>query len=112
MKLAAERTSAGHPVSDLPPISPTATGVLLRLRVQPRSSREGVAGVMADTIRLRLMAPPVDGAANEALIRFLAASLKVPRSAVELVSGRTGRIKLVAVAGVSVEQAVRLLRVG
>jgi hypothetical protein len=51
----------------------------------------------------------VDGAANEALIRFLAASLNVPRSAVELVSGRTGRTKLVAVAGVSAEEAARRL---
>jgi uncharacterized protein len=68
--------------------------------------------VTADAIRLRLTAPPVDGAANEALIRFLAASLNVPRSAVELVSGRTGRNKLVAVAGISVEEAARRLGVG
>ena len=93
------------------PISPTATGVLLRLRVQPRASREEVAGVTADAIRLRLTAPPVDGAANEALIRFLAAKLNVPRSALELVSGRTGRTKVVAVAGVSVEEAARRLGV-
>jgi uncharacterized protein (TIGR00251 family) len=63
----------------------------------------------ADAIRLRLTAPPVDGAANEALIRFLAASLSVPRSAVELVSGRTGRTKLVAVTGVSVEAVLQRL---
>jgi uncharacterized protein len=68
--------------------------------------------VTADAIRLRLTAPPVDGAANEALIRFLAASLNVPRSAVELVSGRTGRNKLVAVAGISVEEAARRRGVG
>lgn len=96
----------------LPPISPTATGVLLRFRVQPRASREEVAGVTADAIRLRLRAPPVNGAANEGLIRFLAASLNVPRSAVELVSGRSGRTKLVAVTGISVEEAARRLGVG
>jgi hypothetical protein len=96
----------------LPPISPTATGVLLRLRVQPRASREEVAGVTADAIKVRLTAPPVEGAANEALIRFLAATLNVPRSAVELVSGRTGRNKLVAVRGVSVEAAAGRLGVG
>ena len=55
------------------------------------------------------MAPPVDGAANEALIRFLADRLEVPRSAVELVSGRSGRTKVVAVAGVSAEDAARRL---
>jgi uncharacterized protein (TIGR00251 family) len=93
------------------PISSTATGVLLRLRVQPRASREELAGVAGDAIRIRLTAPPVDGTANEALVRFLAVLLQVPRSAVELVSGRTGRTKLVAVTGVSVEETVRRLGV-
>jgi uncharacterized protein len=91
------------------PISPTATGVRLRLRIQPRASREEIAGVSGDAIRIRLTAPPVDGTANEALVRFLAALLQVPRSAVELVSGRTGRTKLVTVMGVSVEETVRRL---
>jgi uncharacterized protein len=99
-------------VRGLSRISPTATGVLLRLRVQPRASREGVAGVTTDAIRVRLTAPPVDGAANEALVRFLAASLNVPRSAVGLVSGHTGRTKLVAVTGVSVGEAAQRLGVG
>jgi len=96
----------------VPPISPTATGVRLRLRIQPRASREEIAGVAGDAIRIRLTAPPVDGTANEALVRFLAVLLHVPRSAVELVSGRTRRTKLVAVTGVSVEETVRRLGVG
>ena len=96
----------------LPPISATATGVRLRLRIQPRASREEIAGVAGEAIRIRLTAPPVDGAANEALVRFLAALLRVPRSAVELVSGQTGRTKLVAVTGVSVEETTRRLGVG
>ncbi len=62
-----------------------------------------------DAIRLRLTAPPVDGAANEALTRFLAARLGVPRSAVKLVSGRTGRTKVVTVSGVTVEEAAKRL---
>ena len=95
----------------LPPISPTATGVRLRLRIQPRASREEIAGVAGDMIRIRLTAPPVDGTANEALVRFLAVRLQVPRSAVELVSGHTGRTKLVAVTGVSVEETAQRLGV-
>lgn len=95
----------------LPPISPTTTGVRLRLRIQPRASREEIAGVAGDMIRIRLTAPPVDGTANEALVRFLAVRLKVPRSAVELVSGQTGRTKLVAVTGVSVEETAQRLGV-
>jgi uncharacterized protein len=96
-------------VSPSSPISPTATGVRLRLRIQPRASREEVVGVSGDAIRIRLTAPPVDGAANEALVRFLALRLEVPRSAVELVSGLTGRTKLVAVAGLSAEETGRRL---
>jgi len=65
--------------------------------------------VAGDAIRIRLTAPPVDGIANDALVRFLAILLRVPRSAVELVSGRAGRAKLVAVTGVSVEEAARRL---
>jgi uncharacterized protein (TIGR00251 family) len=80
-------------VRSLTPISATDAGVRLRLRIQPRASREEVAGVAGGAIRIRLTAPPVDGTANDALIRFLAARLKVPRSAVELASGRTGRTK-------------------
>lgn len=94
------------------PISPTATGVRLRVRVQPRSSRQEVAGAAGGAIRIRLTAPPVDGMANDALVRFLAVLLKVPRSSVELVSGRTGRAKLVAVTGVSVEETARRLGLG
>jgi uncharacterized protein len=99
-------------VRSLRPISPTGTGVRLRVRIQPRASREEIAGVAGDAIRIRLTAPPVDGTANEALVRFLAVLLQVPRSAIELVSGRTGRTKLVAVTGVSVEETVRRLGVG
>jgi uncharacterized protein (TIGR00251 family) len=83
--------------------------VRLRLRIQPRASREEIVGVAGDTIRIRLTAPPVDGAANQALVRLLAHRLQVPRSAVELISGLTGRDKLVAVAGLSAEETARRL---
>ena len=75
------------------PISPTAGGVRLRLRVQPRASREELAGLAGGAIRIRLTAPPVDGAANEALVRFLASRLEVSRSAVELVGGYGVRVR-------------------
>ena len=91
------------------PVAGTATGVRLRLRVQPRASREEMAGVAGGVIRVRLTAPPVDGAANEALVRFLAARLSVARSAVVLVSGHTGRSKAVEVAGLTAEEAARRL---
>lgn len=77
--------------------------------MQPRASRDEIAGVAGGVIRVRLTAPPVDGAANEALLRFLAARLGVPRSALAFVSGHTGRTKVVAVGGVSVEEVGRRL---
>jgi uncharacterized protein (TIGR00251 family) len=82
-------------------------GVRLTLHVQPRASRTEVAGRHGDALKMRLAAPPVDGAANEELVRFLAERLKVPRSAVTLLAGRTSRRKLVAARGVSIEE-VRL----
>jgi uncharacterized protein (TIGR00251 family) len=79
--------------------------------VQPRASRDEVAGVLGDEVRIRLTAPPVDGAANEALVRLLSARLSVPRSAVTIAAGHTGRHKLVRVAGLSVEEAASRLGV-
>jgi len=67
--------------------------------------------VAGDAIRVRLTAPPADGAANEALVRFLAGRLGVPRSAIELVSGKTGRAKLVAVTGISAAETAERLGV-
>jgi uncharacterized protein (TIGR00251 family) len=93
-------------------ISSTATGVRLQLRIQPRASREEIVGVAGDAIRIRLTAPPVEGAANEALVRLLARRLEVARSAVEVISGLTGRDKLVAVEGITAEQAARRLGLG
>ena len=81
-------------------------GVRIRIRVQPRASRSEVAGVQGNDLKVRLTAPPVEGAANDALIRFLAESLDVPRSSLSLVSGHASRTKVVELRGVS-ESAVR-----
>ena len=80
------------------------------VHVLPRASREGVAGLFGDAVRVRLTAPPLENRANEALVRFLSASLNVPRSCVEIVSGRRGRKKVVRVAGIS--RKVLFLRLG
>ena len=90
-------------------ITATATGVSLRLVVQPRASRTQVVGEHGDALKIRLAAPPVDGAANEALIEFLAKTLSVPRSAVAVRSGQAGRRKLVAVDGVTANAVLERL---
>jgi uncharacterized protein len=68
-----------------------------------------VVGVHDGRIKIRLTAPPVEGAANEALIGFLAGTLDVSRSALVLVAGHTGRRKTVVVTGIGIEEARALL---
>lgn len=74
------------------------------VRVQARASRDELAGERAGALLLRLKAPPVEGAANAALVRFLAKSLGVPVSAVEILRGASRRNKLVRVRGVRAAQ--------
>ena len=88
-----------------------AGGVELLLHIQPRAGRTDVVGVHGDALKIRLAAPPVDGEANEELIRFLAKTLGVPKSAVTLLSGATGRRKRVRVEGVTAEDAAVKLAV-
>ena len=74
--------------------------VRFSVRVQPRAAASEVSGVHGDALKVRLSAPPVDGAANEALVDLLAERLGVPRRAVRIVSGATARTKTVEVDGV------------
>jgi len=77
----------------------TAAGVVrIAVRVQPRSARNRVAGRRGDRLQVQVTAPPVEGAANAAVIEVLAAWLDVPRRTVSIAHGHTGRDKLVAVA--------------
>ncbi len=90
-------------------ITESATGIRLSVLVQPRASRNEIVGVQGGFLRIRLAAPPVDGAANEALVRFLAEELGVRRAAVTIVSGQRGRRKVVAVEGISVAEGEGLV---
>jgi len=77
----------------------TEDGVTLRVRVRPRASRDALGGEHEGALVVRLSAPPVAGAANEALARFLGRTLGVAPSAVRVLMGHTARQKLVAIAG-------------
>ena len=77
-------------------------GTVLRVRVQPRASREAVSGERAGALVVHVTAPPVDGLANRAVARLLARTLDVPASAVTVLRGSRGRDKVVHVAGVAV----------
>jgi uncharacterized protein YggU (UPF0235/DUF167 family) len=93
-------------------ISPHANGAVLSVVVTPRSGVTAFGPVEGDAVRLRVAAAPVDGAANAALIRFLAASAGVPRSAVRLLAGESGRHKRILVEGVRPEELARRLTAG
>jgi uncharacterized protein len=90
----------------------TERGESLRfgVRVQPRASRSEIVGLHGDALKVRLAAPPVDGAANEALVELLADALGIARTAVRIIAGATSRGKIVEVDGVNVENIGRLAR--
>ena len=89
------------------PIRHTPQGTTFAVRVQPRASRNAVAGEMGDALKIALTAPPVEGKANEACVEFLAKLLKVPRSSVTIAAGETSRNKVIRVSGLSADE-VRL----
>jgi len=68
-------------------------GVTFKVFVQPRSSKNMVSGLYKDSLKIKLMAPPVEGAANTMCIKYLAKCLEVPKSSLEIISGHTSRTK-------------------
>jgi uncharacterized protein len=89
--------------------SETPKCATLSVRIQPRASKNEVVSMEHGGLKIRLTAPPVDGAANEALIRFLADTLSVAKSRVEIVSGHTSREKVVSISDMGEADARRLL---
>ncbi|MBK8002884.1 MAG: YggU family protein [Gemmatimonadetes bacterium] len=92
------------------PITQAKDGIRIALQVQPRASRSEVLGLQGDALKVRVQAPPVEGAANQAVVELVAEALGVRRGAVSLVAGETGRRKVVAVAGITAAEAARRLR--
>lgn len=81
----------------------------LTVHVQPRASRSAIAGWRQDALRVRLTAPPVEGAANKALTDFLADVLGARRADISLVAGHTSRTKVVDIAGMADDELARRL---
>jgi len=79
----------------------TDAGVILRVKVQPRASRDEVVGVQGDVVKVRITAAPVAGAANTRLLTVLAKAFGVPRGRLELRTGSTSRLKTIAIQGIS-----------
>ena len=91
------------------PFIPTPRGVRIVLHVQPRARTTAVTGRSGEALRIRVQAPPVDGAANAAVIRFLSDVLGVPRHRIHLTGGAGARRKTVEVDGLSPAEAEALL---
>lgn len=89
----------------------TSEGVTFTVKVQPRARRNAVIGALGDDLKISLTAPPLDGRANEACIEFFSQALRVPKSAVAIVSGQTNRRKLVRVTGITATQLRQRLQV-
>jgi uncharacterized protein (TIGR00251 family) len=90
-------------------IAETDGGVTFAVHVVPRSSRNQIVGVEGGALKVKLSAPPVEGAANAALIEFVAEWLGVRRSAVSIVSGGKARNKLVRVNGLTLNRVIERL---
>lgn len=82
--------------------------ITLTLHIQPGAKKTEIAGRHGDALKIRLAAPPVDGKANDALIRYIADQLKLPKSAVNLKSGQTSRQKVLEVVGAELAAVLSL----
>jgi len=81
----------------------------LNVRLTPRSAKTEIRGFLGDVLQVRVTAAPVEGRANEALIRLLAERLGVPRRAIRVVAGHTSREKLLAIDGLNGDEVRRRL---
>lgn len=91
-------------------IKETPDGVTFKIRVQPRASRNQLAGPYQDGVKVRLTAPPVDGEANQACIDYFAQLFGVAKAQVELIAGHTGRSKVLRIRGINAAQAEQILK--
>lgn len=82
--------------------------IILFIYVVPKSSRTEISGLYEDYLKIKLKAPPIDNAANEELVRFLANKLNIPKRNIEIISGHTQKRKTIAIAGINVQLVMSL----
>jgi len=93
-------------------VQDTKDGAILTVHIQPRASTTECVGIHGDEIKIRVAAPPVDGAANDELIRFLARRFSIPSTSVQIYSGAGGRHKRVLVKGATAQLVMARLKLG
>lgn len=93
-------------------VQDTKDGVILTVHIQPKASTTECVGIHGDAIKIRVAAPPVDGAANDELIQFIARRLSIPTASVRIHSGASGRHKRVLVKGATAQLVMARLNLG
>ena len=83
--------------------------VTLKVRLQPRASRDEIDGLLGDALKIKVTAPPVEGRANKAVKKLLAVRLGLPPSQIEMIAGERSREKLLRISGISREEMERAL---
>ena len=96
--------------SDMSCYTESPEGVIVNVRAQPRSSRSGVDGVVADALKVRLRSAPVDGKANRELVETVADAFDLPKSRVKFKSGETSKTKRIILCGVSADEFETMLK--
>ena len=92
------------------PFKKSKKGITIKIKVEPRSSRKGIAGVMGETLKIRLNSPPVGGAANEELIDILSEEFGIRKTAIKIVRGNSSKDKVVEVVGIDSIPETRLAK--
>ena len=92
------------------PIHDTPNGASFAIKVQPRAKRNAISGVVGDTLKISLSAPPLEGRANRACTEFLAEVLDIPRSSITIAAGAATRRKMIRIAGMSAEEVRKRLQ--
>ncbi len=87
----------------------TKEGVVLTVKAVPRAAKSEIAGIDDEWIRVRIKAPPVDGKANEAIVKFFAEFFSLPKGSVSIVSGDTARLKRIKISGLAADKAKEAL---
>ena len=84
------------------PYKKTKNGITIEIKVEPRASKKGIAGVMDNNIlKVKLSAPPVEGAANEELIKIIAEATGIKKSSIRIIRGLSSKNKVIEISGVS-----------
>ncbi len=111
MRLMRRITGSNSSKSKLSFLEQDKHGILIRLYIQPRASKNEIIGIHGGTaLKIRLTSPPVEGAANSACIEFLSNVLGIRKSQVEILSGQKSRIKQIKLTGISLQEAEDLIK--